>query len=326
MKRKIFLIIFLSSILFQTVYGLNGKIIKQEKITDFSNFPYYSRIKVKIDGKRTLKPEFPYSNSVDIYRITYLSDGFKVNGYMTTPKKKGKYPCIIFNRGGNGEFGKIEERLLFHIFAPLSKEGFVVIGSQYRGNDGSEGQDEFGGSDINDVLNLIPALEDVKKADTSKIGILGGSRGGMMTYIALTKTDRIKAAVIWSGLSNAFTMIKNRPMMEKRVFSKVIPDYWENKDKELRKRSAVFWAEKINKTTPILLLHGSADWRVSPEEALEMADKLYEAKHPFRFVLFEGGDHGMTEHSKERDRLTLNWFIDYLKNDKPLPNLKPHGK
>ena len=245
---------------------------------------------------------------------------------MTIPNKSGKYPCIIFNRGGTGEFGKIDLNMVIGLFAPLSKDGYIVIGSQYRGNAGSEGVEEYGGSDINDVLNLIPVLANIKEADTSKIGMYGGSRGGIMTYRALTETTRIKAAVVLSGVSNAFQMVENRPGFEEMVFSRVIPDYWNNKEEELKKRSAAFWAEKLNKTTPILLLHGSGDWRADPGQALEMATKLYEAKHPFRFVFFEGGDHGLSEYVDERNRLVLNWFNDFLKKERPLPNLDPHGR
>ena len=71
-----------------------------------------------------------------------------------------------------------------------------MIGSQYRGNMGGEGKEEFGGSDVNDVLNLVPALSHVEKADTTRMGMYGWSRGGMMTYLALTKTNRMRAAII----------------------------------------------------------------------------------------------------------------------------------
>src|SRR5690348_10353068 len=45
------------------------------------------------------------ASNVSFSRITYLSDGLKVKGYIAVPKKPGKYPCIIFNRGGNRDFG-----------------------------------------------------------------------------------------------------------------------------------------------------------------------------------------------------------------------------
>ncbi len=69
---------------------------------------------------------------------------------------------------------------------------------------GGEGREEFGGADVDDVLNLIPLLGSFPQADTSRIGMYGRSRGGMMTYIALTKTDRIAAAIVDAGEANLF--------------------------------------------------------------------------------------------------------------------------
>src|SRR5260221_10550595 len=56
---------------------------------------------------------FPHAKTsiheVDFFRIIYLSDGLKVTGYLSIPKKTGKYPCIIYNRGGNREFGALND-------------------------------------------------------------------------------------------------------------------------------------------------------------------------------------------------------------------------
>ena len=56
-----------------------------------------------------------------------------------------------------------------------------------------------------------------------------------------------------------------------------MPNYAKDKEKLLRERSAVFNADKLSKNTPILLLHGSADWRVVPEESLNMALAMQKA-------------------------------------------------
>ena len=52
-------------------------------------------------------------DSVDktvVEKITYNSDGLKVKGYIAYPKDTSrKYPCIIWNRGGIGNAGVIEE-------------------------------------------------------------------------------------------------------------------------------------------------------------------------------------------------------------------------
>ena len=265
-------------------------------------------------------------NQTELNEITYLSDDLNVKGYLSLPRQKGKLPCVIVNRGGNREFGALTSKRALFWLGKIASWGYVVVASQYRGNAGGEGKEEFGGADVNDVINLIPLLAAIPEADTSRIGVYGWSRGGMMTYRALTKTKKFKAAIIGAGAANAFKNIEKRPKMETYVYAELIPNYWENKESELKKRSAIYWADKLCKTTPILLLHGSADWRVPPEEALEMTNKLYEAKHPFRFVFFEGGDHGLTEYRPEVNRLVKDWLDNYVRDKKPLPNLEPHGR
>ena len=268
-----------------------------------------------------------YKNEVDYQRIKYLSDGLKVVGYIIKPKRTDgkKLPVIIFNRGGNREFDRLYFGSLFRFFELVS-DGYILVASQYRGNAGGEGREELGGADVNDVLNLIPVIESITEADASRIGMYGWSRGGMMTYIALTKTDRIVAAIIGAGLADSFDTIKRRPKMEKHVYSQLIPSYWENKAAALEARSAVRWPEKLHKNTPILLLHGSSDWRVHPNQALRMASLLYENKHPFRFVFFEGGDHGLSEHREEVKRLVKDWLDRYVRDRQPWPSLEPHGR
>jgi dipeptidyl aminopeptidase/acylaminoacyl peptidase len=265
------------------------------------------------------------AENISFSKITYLSDGLKVKGYIAAPKKPGKYPCIIFNRGGNRDFGAINERTLFRFFGTLASWGYIVVGSQYRGNDGGEGREEFGGKDVNDVVNLIPVLSHIDNADTSRIGMYGWSRGGMMTYSALTKTNRIKGAVVGSGMANSFNTVKERAEMETVVYAELVPDYKTNREMALKARSAVYFADKICKTTPLLIMHGSSDWRVSPEQAFEMTRKLYDYKHPFRFVMFEGGDHSLIEHHEEVKRLARTFLDTYVRDRQPWPNMEAHG-
>jgi dipeptidyl aminopeptidase/acylaminoacyl peptidase len=226
---------------------------------------------------------------VDLKSMTYLSDGLQVNGYLAVPKRGDRLPCLIFNRGGNRAFGALTDGSAARVLGKLAMWGYVVAASQYRGNAGGEGREEFGGADLHDVLHLIPLLESLPQADTSRIGMYGWSRGGLMTYLALTKTDRLRAAVIGGGMSDAFDTVARRPEMDTGPFAEVIPDYTQHKEAALHARSPVRWPEQLHKHTPILLLHGSADWRVHPTQALAMASALYASRHPFRLVFFEGG-------------------------------------
>jgi len=263
-------------------------------------------------------------DSIEIYEITYLSDGLKVKGLLVKPKEEGEYPCIIYNRGGNRDFGALNKKIGVWLLGKLAKEGYVIIASQYRGNGGGEGQEEFGGKEVNDVLVLTEVLKEIEGADTDRIGMYGWSRGGMMTYIALTKTDKIKAAVV--GGANSDLTIIDRPNMAKRVYAELIPNYEQNKEVELKKRSAIYWADQFPKNVPILLLHGNADWRVKSTNSLKLALEFEKYRIPYRLKIFEGADHGITEFRTEVDQEILDWFNRYLRDGETLPNMEFHGR
>ncbi len=269
-----------------------------------------------------LKQAKQNSQLVQIQKIWYRSQAHTVIGFMIRPKqlKTKKLPCIIYNRGGSKEFGAIHESLLFLRLARMALWGYIVITTQYSGNGGSEGKDEFGGGDLKDVLQLYEILKKYPHADITRIGMYGGSRGGMMTYLAVTKVKWISAVVTVGGVSNLLRNARLRPEMAKifrRLFGGSV--------KEKRKRSAILWTHRFCKKTPLLIMHGTADWRVSPLDSLELSQKLYQNKIPHRLVLFEGADHGLTEYKSETMELTRQWFDRFVKNREPLPNLKPHG-
>ena len=163
-------------------------------------------------------------------------------------------------------------------------------------------------------------------ADGERIGMWGHSRGGMMTYLALKKTDRIDAAIIGAGPSEWNRALKKRPEMETRVLAECVPDWPTNREAALKARSAVEWAGKLPDDVPILLVHGTADWRVDPRDSLEMSSALLEAKHPFRLIMFEGADHSMTEFRDEYRSAVRQWLDDYVRDLKRVPDLNPHGR
>lgn len=277
------------------------------------------------DGKMIAQIPFVQGNiDATCYRIEYLSDGLKVMGYLGIPKMKGKHPCIIYNRGGNREFGKISNESFSSLCSQLCSKGYIVIASQYRGNDGGEGKEEFGGKDVNDILNLIPVLQSIPEADTSRIGMFGWSRGGMMTYIALTETTKIRAAVVGSGLTDLKQLLKSRPAFD-TMWAEMIPGYLENKEQILKQRSAVSFAKDMCKSTPLLILQGTADWRVPSDQVFDLATILYKVKHPFRLIAYEGGQHSLSEYKDEAFQEIIKWFDTYLRDRKPWPGLDPHG-
>lgn len=85
--RNYYLLFFLLLIFQSTVNAQNGKIIEQipYTIADTS----MAQIEKRLPNAKAL------INAVDFFKITYLSDGLKVNGFMSVPKKSGKFPALF---------------------------------------------------------------------------------------------------------------------------------------------------------------------------------------------------------------------------------------
>ncbi|MEJ5261832.1 MAG: prolyl oligopeptidase family serine peptidase [Ignavibacterium sp.] len=249
-----------------------------------------------------------------VEKITYLSDGLKVKGYIAYPKdESNKYPSIIWCRGGYGNAGAIDKFTARGMFGQIASWGYCVFASQYRGNDGSEGHDDFGGNDVNDVLNLIPLAEEIPQANKDVWGIEGWSRGGMMTYLTLTKTNIFKAAIVIGGIANLRCNAEESKFM-RRLYEHSLGNYTEEQfKKRCEERSIINFPEKLSKHTPIFLIHGNNDERVLPHDSLDLSYKLLEHKIPFRLVMLEGGDHFLKSHRKEVDEMRKNWFEKHLK-------------
>ncbi len=251
--------------------------------------------------------------NIVVEKMIYLSDGLKVKGYIAYPKDQTKkYPCVIWCRGGYKNSGAIDEFNAYGMFGQIASWGYVVLAPQYRGSSGSEGVDEFGGSDLNDVINIMPLADEIKCADKSVWGIEGWSRGGMMTYLTLSRTNIFKAAITVGGIANLQCSSKESKFMQHLYKSTTEHD----KQKQLQKcneRSIINFPGKLSKNTPLLLLHGTADNRVPAQDSIELAQKLEELDYPHELVLYENGDHFLKKHRKEVNEKRKGWFDRYLK-------------
>jgi len=250
-----------------------------------------------------------YENTV-VEKMTYLSDGLKIKGYIAYPNKnKGKkFHCIIWNRGGYENKGAIDKFTARGIYGQMASWGYVVFASQYRGNAGSEGKEELGGSDVNDILNLIPLADELPFADKNNWGIEGWSRGGMMTYLALLKNPNFKCGVLIGAISNFRSYAESNSNINS-IYKKIIGE--KDFGKKLDERTIINFVDKLPKI-PYLLMHGGNDETVPALQTIEMAKKFYELNITYRLVLFEEGDHYLKKHRKEVDDMRKIWFKKYL--------------
>ena len=256
-------------------------------------------------------------------KIVYGSDGLRIRGFLVQPTSAPEpRPVVIYNRGGFGEYGRIRFWNVMQMH-DLAARGYVVLASEYRGTWGSEGRDEGDGADVADVLHLLTLADRLPQADGERVGMLGWSRGGGMTYQALARTERLSAAIIVAGGTDSFDSALRRPDAAAALEPIMFPDG--NVAWERLMRSPLRWPERLHRETPILILHGASDWRVHPGQSLAMVQRLFELKIPVRFVLFEGNDHMLSEHFSDAWQQIVSWLDRYVRDQTPWPSLEPHG-
>jgi len=276
---------------------------------------------------RAVYEEARTQKDFDVLEMSYASDGLSVHGLLIKPKAPGtrKWPAIIFNRGGNGDLGRITDNgqpcggmtntscldvadLYF-----LAKEGFVVIASDYRYRGASVKRDEWGGGEVDDVLNLVPALKSLEYVDADRLYMLGLSRGGTMAYLAIKRGIAVKATAVIGGVTDVKAWVDARPEMgivkgNEFIdgFANIWPDYEHRAEEYYRARSAVYWADQIN--VPVLILHSRTDRMVPVTQALRMAEALQEKGKVYALRIYDRDGHSLPQNRDDRDRLIIDWF------------------
>lgn len=246
---------------------------------------------------------------LELIKIRYISDGLKISGFIYKPKNtEGKrLPAVIWSRGGASEDTKIsaENYNDFYEMHRYAAEGFVVLASQYRGIDGSEGKDEGGGADVNDIMNLIPLARSLGYVDMDKIFMWGVSRGAVMTLKAIRQGAPVRAAVIVGAITNFETGFRDNPNLLR--FARDLWVDFENRRAEyIRDRSACLWAPQLN--VPLLIFHGGADPIVTPKQAIELAQKLEENGKQYELAIYANDTHDVFRNTGIRLDRTVDWF------------------
>jgi dipeptidyl aminopeptidase/acylaminoacyl peptidase len=202
----------------------------------------------------------------------------------------------------------------------MAAKGYVVVYPNPRGST-SYGQ-EFGniiqhnypGDDHQDLMYAVDEVIKRGYVDETKLGITGGSGGGVLTNWAVTKTDRFKAAVSqrdisdWSAWWYAADFTQFQPSWFKGSPSE---------DREgFRNRSAITFVDKIK--TPMMFILGEADYRTPPGAGGEqLFRELKYRKIPTVMVRFPNEGHelsrsGQPWHRIERLQHIVGWFDKWL--------------
>lgn len=241
------------------------------------------------------------------FLFKYPSDGFNVKGYISFIPNYSEKPLLILLRGGNRFFG------LMHPGSCI--RDYTIIATTYRGGV-SEGEDEFGGNEVNDVANLLKYFPILQKQlgfffCPNKKFILGASRGAMEMFLALGRSfwlqNQVEKAVSLSGMLDINESLKYRQDM-KKMFEEdfgLIPN--KNEAEWIKLRNPLEMVPNIRKDLPFLIIQGTKDLRVNLEQGYNMVKKLEENGNPVTYLEIPNGNHSLTNYSN-RAELIADWF------------------
>ena len=223
------------------------------------------------------------------YHFFYPSDGLKIEAYLTAPKDQIRTdqpaPCLIYNHGGNQDYGALTSADTSYYAYQFDT---ICIASNYRGCGQSEGADQFGGDDVNDVIHLIDLCEAFAYMDRTQLNMIGMSRGGMMTYETLRADSRIHRAIVVSGVADCTMTYNDRADMS-ALLKDLIGGTPEELPKEYEKRSATCFADEIH--TPLLIFHTTGDDKVSIEQVKKLTALFDQYGTDYQFISFDSDVH-----------------------------------
>lgn len=228
----------------------------------------------------------------------YPSDGLLIKGFISFTPKPDDHPLIILFRWGNQNFA------LMNPGVNLANYGdYTVVSSALRGGV-SMGHDEFGGSDIHDMKNLINFLPQLGE----ELGIrlpkcmymIGPSRGGLEMFLTLAHypelQNRVIKVVALSSILDLHRQILDRPYDMKTM---LIEDFGLPKnpiaeENWINKRDPLKTIPYLKKSLPILIIQGTQDPRVNLSEGHHMVENLQKTGHRVDYWEIRGGNHTLS--------------------------------
>ncbi|MGF9696003.1 prolyl oligopeptidase family serine peptidase [Paenibacillus sp. MABNR03] len=258
-------------------------------------------------------------------RMEFTStDGWRIQGWLLQPAKRDpnvKTPLILQIHGGphamyTGTFS-------FEMQS-LAAQGYAVLWVNPRGSMGY-GQEfaracrgDFAGGDFRDLMEAVDyALDTYEHLDESRLGVGGGSYGGVMTNWIVAHSNRFKAAVTQRCISNWLSMYGTSDIGISYVEGVIGGNPAEHAEL-LWSRSPLAHAHKIE--TPLLIMHGEQDYRTPIAQAEELYTTLKRYGKKTKLIRYPGSNHSLLKSGKPSLRVDsfeqVNaWFNQYLRNE-----------
>ena len=284
---------------------------------------------VQLDGAeaRALAPDafpadFPLDQMVVPEPVVFASaDGMKIHGQIFRPAagSDSSGPGVLFLHGGSRRqmllgwhyMGYYSHCYAFHQY--LASRGFTVISVNYRSGTGygmefreALNYGASGGAEHQDVLGAGRYLADLPAVEADRIGLWGGSYGGYLTAMGLSRaSDLFAAGVDIHGVHDW-----------NRTIQGFIPSYEPEHHEEQRRLA--FESSPLSTVdgwrSPVLLVHGDDDRNVPFNETVELVEKLRELGVEHELLIFPDEIHGFLRHENwlEIFRRSADFFERHL--------------
>lgn len=244
---------------------------------------------------------------VEPYLVHYpSSDGkWEISAFLYVPynaERSGKNAAIVYIHGGPtsqtvNSFNKSIQYLV--------NQGFFVIAPNYRGSTGygKEFQDanrfDMGGGDLQDVVGAAEWIKKTGFIDPRKVAVMGGSYGGYLTMMAVTKAPELWAAgVPIVPFVNWFTEVENEDPLLREYDLATMGDPIKDKARYMD-RSPVNFVDQIK--APLLLLAGAHDPRCPPTESEQVASAVKKRNGVAELKIYENEGHGFAKVENQID-------------------------
>ncbi|SEO41822.1 S9 family peptidase [Trujillonella endophytica] len=244
-------------------------------------------------------------------RTAAAPDGTPVHGWVTLPDRPGPHPVLLLVHGG--PFDQHGWTLLDEVQVAVTA-GYAVLQCNPRGSAGY-GEEHaralagaWGTVDADDVLAFLDAaLADPELGlDADRVGIAGGSYGGYLAALLITRTDRFAAAVVERALTepHSFAGTSDVGWYEPELAFGPDRARW-------TERSPLAHADAVR--TPTLVVHGEEDLRCPVDQGRQLHAALVRRGVPAELLLFPGEGHELPRSGRPRSRIArlehlLRWW------------------
>ncbi len=257
------------------------------------------------------KQRFPSPHpNIELYKVTYLSEGLKVKGMLSVPIVSKPLPGLLYLRGGIKKVGMVRPARLIEFAA----HGFVVLAPFYRGNEGGEGNEDFAGKDRYDAFHAYTVLKSLPQVKENDIHVFGFSRGGPMALFTAIKFPEIRSVVTWGGVTEMRWTYEERVDL-RRMMKRVIGGSPDKYSEEYEWRSPLYYCHDLQ--VPLLMIHGMCDENVNVEHTLQMKRCLAKLGKEHEEWLYPQFTHHFPPREKRKITKAL---CDWMKSHSPEEN------